>query len=1123
MVFAETINMASVFISYSHDPASPAHAEAVAGLAAALMRDGMTVFFDQNRGDEEERVPWPIWMEDKIEEAEFVLLVCTELYYNKVRQKVDPGTGLGVCWEANLIYNALYIAKLNTKKFVPILLFNGGEQFIPGPLRGGNHFFLNSDHAYGALYAFLTGQHRRHFPSIGNSLLPVAQKEVAPLFSLPTQSALEKPLPGEKQPSLPGPAVQEKPLHRLRRDEPPLARCDIRGLDWYEECDAGHFLGRTEPINHLLAMLLSNPVVRLMGASGIGKSSLIRAGLLPKIREFGWRSCVIRPFEDPAQRIPEQLSAKLLTGDSAFESPFDPKKFREEISRVLEANRISRLVLLVDQVEDIVSLTAARDAMDTLRLFMQELWENKDRKPYLRAVLVSRTEADLALARLWQQISGKNEGVPYLALQGLTIEETRAIIDLTARTAHLTVDQSAGDVALQLATESQAFTALGEVFPVYLQIFLKQMQDGRRQERRARPDEAQTVVPNLIGRFLEDALAKLEARGGDWRYCGTVLESLSRSAGTKATKSLEDMARETGIDRSVLSSILGSLVVERLVRPVGHETYEIQHDRLASAVIDKMKASDREAKAASEFLSSKAVAYEWTGSPLSPGELTYLYRHRRRIAPTDKELRVLFLSTAVASPVPGWFWVRNMGIPDLAPLWRRLAADPNVSVRRGAAEALASFSLPEDLPLLRQMTKDQSWNVRQEAVKALASFSLPEDLPLLREMAKDQDNDVRQETVRALAGFSLPEDLPLLNEMSKDGDSDVREEAVEAIATFPLPEALSHLRQVVKDQNWNVRQEAVKGIGSFSLAEDLPLLREMAKDQDNDVRGEAVKAIASSLAPEDLPLLRQVTKDPNGNVRQEAVKAIASFAVPEDLPLLREMAEDQSADVRQETVKAVASFSLPEDFQFLCKMAKDLNGNIRREAVKALGSFNMPAAQSALREMIKDPNGNVRKEAVRAIASFLLPEDLPLVREMAKDESGNVRQEVVKAIASFSLPEDVSLLREMAKDQHGNVREEAVRAIANLSLAEAHSVLRELRASQDWKPALSAIEALAKFCMAGDASEAETLPERATTPPEGSRDKIPAWLIDEARLVIEEYDGDPRELVYVDELLYRPR
>src|SRR5208282_3349480 len=89
----------------------------------------------------------------------------------------------------------------------------------------------------------------------------------------------------------------------LKPDIPPAPRQDIRGLDWYDECDTGHFLGRDVDADRILAMLLSHPILRLVGPSGIGKSSLIRAGLLPRIREFGWRACVqLIKFNRPSMK-----------------------------------------------------------------------------------------------------------------------------------------------------------------------------------------------------------------------------------------------------------------------------------------------------------------------------------------------------------------------------------------------------------------------------------------------------------------------------------------------------------------------------------------------------------------------------------------------------------------------------------------------------------------------------------------------------------------------------------------------------------------------------------------------------------------------------------------------------
>ena len=174
--------MPSVFVSYSHDPANPEHSHDVLGLAASLMRDGLTVFIDQNRSVDEEKIPWPSWMEDKIESADHVLLVCTELYLSKVRQKVPNDLGHGVCREANLIYNALYISKLNTRKFIPVVFTDPERQFIPTPLRDANIFVLDSPWAYMRLLAFLTGQHRLRFPKQGAQLPVIAEEEVEPMF-----------------------------------------------------------------------------------------------------------------------------------------------------------------------------------------------------------------------------------------------------------------------------------------------------------------------------------------------------------------------------------------------------------------------------------------------------------------------------------------------------------------------------------------------------------------------------------------------------------------------------------------------------------------------------------------------------------------------------------------------------------------------------------------------------------------------------------------------------------------------------------------------------------------------------------------------------------------------------
>ncbi len=60
-------------------------------------------------------------MDQQIEGAKFVLLVCTEIYHDRVKMRAEQGKGLGALWEGNLIYQLLYEAGTINKKFIPLL------------------------------------------------------------------------------------------------------------------------------------------------------------------------------------------------------------------------------------------------------------------------------------------------------------------------------------------------------------------------------------------------------------------------------------------------------------------------------------------------------------------------------------------------------------------------------------------------------------------------------------------------------------------------------------------------------------------------------------------------------------------------------------------------------------------------------------------------------------------------------------------------------------------------------------------------------------------------------------------------------------------------------------------
>lgn len=109
--------MKKVFISYSHD--SSEHADRVLALADRLVEDGVDCFLDQY----EESPPegWNMWMDRQIRDADFVLMICTEIYYKRVMGEEKPGAGLGVKWEGKLIYQHINQADSQNTRFIPPL------------------------------------------------------------------------------------------------------------------------------------------------------------------------------------------------------------------------------------------------------------------------------------------------------------------------------------------------------------------------------------------------------------------------------------------------------------------------------------------------------------------------------------------------------------------------------------------------------------------------------------------------------------------------------------------------------------------------------------------------------------------------------------------------------------------------------------------------------------------------------------------------------------------------------------------------------------------------------------------------------------------------------------------
>ena len=174
-----------IFISYSHD--SEEHSAAVLMLANRLRHDGLDCAIDQYiNGFPPEG--WQRWMETHIEQADFVLMVCTPLYLKRYRG-LDNNGGRGVTFEGGVISQSLYdVYYLNTK-FVPILPDGSEVDHIPLPLKSFGAFQIDKE--YEGLYRYLTGQAAVVAPDIGEKVEIKQSHSNSSSNKMNTKSSLE--------------------------------------------------------------------------------------------------------------------------------------------------------------------------------------------------------------------------------------------------------------------------------------------------------------------------------------------------------------------------------------------------------------------------------------------------------------------------------------------------------------------------------------------------------------------------------------------------------------------------------------------------------------------------------------------------------------------------------------------------------------------------------------------------------------------------------------------------------------------------------------------------------------------------------------------------------------------
>jgi WD40 repeat protein len=355
--------------------------------------------------------------------------------------------------------------------------------------------------------------------------------------------------------------------------------------------DAMLFFGREGEREAIVANVLASRLTVLHGPSGVGKSSLLRAGVAQRLRALADGAAVVVHdswADDPVAGVIESISGACPgLGPTAG--------LADTVAAALE--RTGEIYLLLDQFEEYFLYHGADGP---LREALPELL----RRPGLRVSVLIALRSD-ALAELDTFAVALPElFANLLRLDPLDRRAARAAIvgplerygELTDATYHAEpelIEAALDEIATgRVEFSGAASTPNDDVEAPYLQLVLERLwneeQAGGSHVLRLDTFRRLGGADAIVRDHVHGTLAQLPAATED--AAASVVRQLVTPSGAKISHTVADLAEYTRVDAREMRPLLETLVHERLVRAVdgaagGVTRYEIFHDVLAEPLL----------------------------------------------------------------------------------------------------------------------------------------------------------------------------------------------------------------------------------------------------------------------------------------------------------------------------------------------------------------------------------------------------------------------------------------------------------------------------------------------------------------------------------------------------------
>lgn len=366
--------------------------------------------------------------------------------------------------------------------------------------------------------------------------------------------------------------------------KPPKPQTPYKFLDYFEAKDRAIFIGREKEIEALTIRILSHRATVLYGYSGMGKTSLLQAGVIPVLESEGFNVTSLRLGNNALGSL--QASLREMTNFP-----------------------MTRNILILDQVEEV--FTVIKDAETRMEAIDTLLSALSNELLDIHILLSLRIEYLGQLESLFDQQGKDNILSNRFRLGSLGRAQAEQAIEIPANQFSVKYEP---DLMLELLDYLEKV----DFEPSYLQIICYQLYQDFKESEQENTDTLTLSryrqlggVDQLLGGFLDQALNTMENETIQ-SNAQIILKNMVTIDRTKIPLTEEDIRNRTSyvyFASDELHQILTLLQKQRIIRGLEDGRYELVHDVLVPKIWEWMDDGDIARLTATQTLQQAMVNY----------------------------------------------------------------------------------------------------------------------------------------------------------------------------------------------------------------------------------------------------------------------------------------------------------------------------------------------------------------------------------------------------------------------------------------------------------------------------------------------------------------------------------